>query len=441
MPIASENIFYNYIDSSPAFIKFRLQTSKELHIIFISINECFLYCDTHKKQVRTPAQFKSEYNIKIGIVPILGPVDFIEPLYQKEAARLALASSTASRNFRNIWYYYKEHFDDFKNLVQTTWPGMDIELPELDYNAERTRLIMFCPEERYHRELYWAGFGFQVWIQMLTFIVQSKDSSIFIIDEPDIYLHSDLQRQLVSILKSLGPDILIATHSTEIISEADPDDILVINKKFKSAQRIKNPTQLQNIFGMLGSNLNPTLTQLAKTKRAVFVEGKDFQIISSFARKLKKEQVAIRSEFATIPVEGFNPQKVIQMSEGIETTLGSKIVKAIIFDHDYKSDVEINKLLNKFKLISSFTWILKRKEIENYLLIPSIIERAIKKQLEERNNRNYENKVFNENMPDILSQITESLKNYTMSQIISKQKDYLKSLDPLWTNRQLRKEY
>ena len=30
---------------------------------------------------------------------------------------------------------------------------------------------------------------------------------------------------------------------------------------------------------ILGSNLNPILTQLAKTKRVLFVEGKDFQIL------------------------------------------------------------------------------------------------------------------------------------------------------------------
>ncbi len=176
LPLASENIFYNYDDSSPAIIKFHLQNSKELHLIFNTINGCFLYCDTKGGQVRSTFQFKKEFNLKIGFVPILGPVDYIEPLYQKKAARLALVSSTASRNFRNIWYYYNNYFEDFRKLIQTTWPGMDIELPELHYDSTRTKLIMFCPEERYPRELYWAGFGFQVWAQMLTYIVQSKDA-------------------------------------------------------------------------------------------------------------------------------------------------------------------------------------------------------------------------------------------------------------------------
>jgi predicted ATP-dependent endonuclease of OLD family len=65
---------------------------------------------------------------------------------------------------------------------------------------------------------------------MLTHLIQSSESSLFLIDEPDIYLHSDLQRQLLGILRNLGPDILIATHSMEIINEAEGDDIILITR-------------------------------------------------------------------------------------------------------------------------------------------------------------------------------------------------------------------
>ena len=85
---------------------------------------------------------------------------------------------------------------------------MDIELPEAVYGGTDPLLRMTCPEERMPRELFWSGFGFQVWCQMLTFIVRAKDASVLVIDEPDIYLHSDLQRQRVSILRDLGTNIV-----------------------------------------------------------------------------------------------------------------------------------------------------------------------------------------------------------------------------------------
>jgi energy-coupling factor transporter ATP-binding protein EcfA2 len=430
LPVATENVFTNYDDSQPAVIEFRLSNGNKLDLVFPEQNLCYMVCKTKGRPVRTASDFRREYKISVGFVPILGPVEHDELLYKKEAARLALLTHRASRNFRNIWYHYPEEFDEFRELIRTTWPGMDIEHPVIDRSSNKAILHMFCPEERFPREIFWAGFGFQVWCQMLTYIVRSKNDSILIIDEPDIYLHSDLQRQLVSLLKSLGPDIIISTHSTEIISEADPGDLMVINKKSRSAKRISDPSQLQAIFGVLGSNLNPTLTQLAKSKRAIFVEGKDFQILSTFARCLGKQPVANRSDFAVIPTEGFNPQKIVDFSKGIELTLGGTILKAVIFDRDYRSDDEIKEVHNKLNQFASFSHIHRRKELENYLLIPCVLDRAISRRVEEYNKRNGTDIKFEETSEAILTSLTTPLKSKISGQFISKCSGYEKIKNP-----------
>jgi uncharacterized protein (DUF2344 family) len=54
--------------------------------------------------------------------------------------------------------------------------------------------------------------------------------------------------------------------------------------------------------------LNPTLTQLAKTRRVVFVEGLDFQFLSPLARVRGMQRLANRSDFAVVQTEGFNPK-------------------------------------------------------------------------------------------------------------------------------------
>ena len=74
---------------------------------------------------------------------------------------------------------------------------------------------MFCLEDRMTRELYWAGFGFQIWCQLLTHVSRAKDATLLIVDEPEVYLHPDVQRQLLGILRDTGPDIVFATHSTD----------------------------------------------------------------------------------------------------------------------------------------------------------------------------------------------------------------------------------
>lgn len=424
LPIATENIFSDYDNSQPAIIEFRLSGGNKLELIFPEQNTCYLKCKNEGKPVRSPAAFKKAFNASIGFVPVLGPVEHDERLFQKDAARLALLTHRASRNFRNIWYHYPEDFELFRSLIRSTWPGMDIEQPEVHHSQEKPTLHMFCPEQRFPREIYWSGFGFQVWCQMLTFIMRSKKDALLIIDEPDIYLHSDLQRQLVGFLKDFGPDVLIATHSTEIISEAEPGDLLVVNKKAKSAKRISNPAQLQDVFNTLGSNLNPTLTQLAKTRRVVFVEGKDFQIFAAFAKKIGKHEVANRSDFAVVSVEGFNPQKVSDFSKGIELTLGAKLLKAVIFDRDYRSDDEVAHVCSELKKHTDFAHIHQRKEIENYVLEPSVIDRALAGKIKEYNKRTDSNITFSEKSEDILMQLTDSLKTKVSGQFLSKRAKY-----------------
>ena len=105
------------------------------------------------KSILTPTGFKSQFNRPIGFVPILGPVEHDERLFDKEAARLALFNYTASRNFRNIWYHYPKKFEEFRSILTRTWPGMDIERPRLDRIGDKTLLHMFCPEANSKRNL------------------------------------------------------------------------------------------------------------------------------------------------------------------------------------------------------------------------------------------------------------------------------------------------
>ncbi len=363
-------------------------------------------------------------------MPILGPVEHKEKLYQKEAARLALMTYTASRNFRNIWHHYGENFIEFRELVRTTWPGMDISKPEVNNSGNEATLDMFCPEERIPREIFWAGFGFQVWCQMLTYIVQNKNASIFLIDEPDIYLHSDLQRQLLGILKALGPAIIIATHSTELISEAELNDILLINKSNQSGKRIKDPSQLKDIFQVLGSNLNPVLTQIAKSKRVLFVEGKDFSVFSKIARVINKEQVANRTDFAVVPIEGFNPTRLRAFKDGIEKTIGSKILSAVIFDRDYRSEKEITEELKDLKSGNHFAHIHSCKEIENFLLMPEAIEKAVHERIKESNIRKGDSIVFDLDINQLINTISDIFKHKTQAQLQSHRIKFEKSLNP-----------
>lgn len=414
--VAEENIFYNYDDSEPALIRFKLSNGNELVLYFRAPGECLLIVEAVTSRVMSASQFKRQCNLSIGFAPILGPVDHHESLFGKDAAYNALFNYRASRNFRNIWYSFPEKFELFRSALNQTWPGMDIERPTVDTSHGKPQLNMFCLENRIPREIFWAGFGFQVWCQMLTHIIQSNKKSLFLIDEPDIYLHSDLQRQLLGILRNMGPDIIIATHSLEIITEAEADDIVLINKARRNSRRVQDLSQLGEIFKLLGSALNPILTQLAKTRRVVFVEGKDFQIISRFAKRLGVPDVANRSEFAVVPIEGFNPDRIRTLKKGMEATLGVEISAAAILDRDYRSDAEWSIIAGECREECVFVFIHDCKEIENYLLVPSAMDVAIKRRMADNVKRGGKS----EEVPRKSAEILESFAAEIRSDVISK---------------------
>lgn len=419
--VAEENLFFNYDDSEPAFVRFKLSNDNELMLYFPEQGSCFLIAESDGKTTHTPSTFKSSFNCQIGFVPILGPLEHHENLFEKEAARLALFNYRAARNFRNIWYHFPDKFEDFRAALIRTWPGMDVEPPQIDRSHGKPRLHMFCPEDRIPREIFWAGFGFQVWCQMLTHIIQSSNTSIFLIDEPDIYLHSELQRQLIGLLRDLGPDVLIATHSTEIITEAEIGDIVLVSKKSNRARRIKQASQLDEVFNVLGSNLNPILTQLAKTRRAVFVEGQDFQLLSKFAFKLNNRLVGNRTQFAVVPVEGFNPERIRNLKAGMETTLGGKILAAAILDRDYRSQVERLAIAAACRRFCDLVSIHNCKEIENFLLVPAAIDRAAERKINDQAKRSGRSqlKSFEPFAEVFLDNFAAKKKSYIQAQYLS----------------------
>ena len=367
LPISLENAQTDYQDVE-ATVTFRLSNGNSLRLSFPSDdNDCFLYPITAEGEtVTTAAAFKREFPISLLVVPVLGPVEHREQIVQEETVNENLATHRASRNFRNYWYYNREDFDDFRQQVISTWPGMDISPPEV---AADRRLSMFCLEDRITRELYWTGFGFQVWCQLLSHIFRSRGRSMLIIDEPDIYLHANPQRQLLSLLKASEPDVLMATHSSEIVAEADAGDILAIDKTQRSAKRVSGSKGIQSTLGSLGSVHTVTISAIAQTRRVLYVEGEDFQILRRLARRLGLSELASGVGIAPFPLGGFLPiQQIKSVTWGISESIGAHVVFGGIFDRDFRPDEEVDELLNGLGTVLKLSVILERKEIENYLL-------------------------------------------------------------------------
>jgi len=426
VPVSLENVHTDYSDEESS-IRFNFSNQNYLTLLFPGLGGCYLLPETSGSTPRTVDAFRRFFPVSIATVPVLGPVEHNEELVQPETVTRYQYSHRASRHFRSYWYYNPEGFAPFAELIRTTWPGMEIMPPERADLLAGT-LAMFCKEKRIDRELYWAGFGFQVWCQMLTHVARSADCTILAIDEPEIYLHPGVQRQLMSLLREVGPDVLIATHSTEMIAEADPSDILLIDKSLRSARRLTDISEVQAALEQIGSIQNITLTQLARSRKVVFVENQhDFTLIRRFAERAGLTEVATGGELTPVDSEGSTTwMRIGDVAWGIERTLGDTLRIAAVFDRDYRSREEAEAIRSDLGVHLVFCHIHQRKEIENYLLDPLPLQRALERAVRERANRQGESPPPVGSIGDLLEELTAGHRDKARSQYVARRVEYLR---------------
>jgi hypothetical protein len=66
------------------------------------------------------------------------------------------------------------------------------------------------PGRRAEKEIFWVGDGIQIWLQLLLHVFRLRHQDLVILDEPDVFLHPDLQRRLVRLLDALDPQAVTA---------------------------------------------------------------------------------------------------------------------------------------------------------------------------------------------------------------------------------------
>jgi predicted ATP-dependent endonuclease of OLD family len=275
-----------------------------------------------------------------------------------------MISHLTHRHFRNIWYFFNDDFNEFKKLIELTWPEYAIELPE--FQASDNKVNMYFKEKNITREIYWAGHGFQIWLQLMTFLVKCGNVDTLILDEPDIYLHTDMQKKLVDISKSRSNQVILATHAVDIIEEVGPHEIITINKNTSKAIRLSSIDDVQTCITQLGSDQNLKLVNFIRNRSCLFVEGNDFKYLKIIARKLNEHKFAKEDGFSVVPLEGFsNWRRLVGIDWIFTNVFGEKVSSFVVLDRDYYSPEEIKEIKEKMKSNGVDVHIWKKKEIEN----------------------------------------------------------------------------
>ena len=192
-------------------------------------------------------------------------------------------------------------------------------------------------------------------------------------DEPDAHTHVNLQREILNYFKQLKTtQFIIATHAEEFIKGVSAGSIIsVLNQK---PERVQSTPE---IITALSDVDNEAVIETQQEPFILYVEGEDDErILNGWASILRKQDVLKRFYIKIMggPNKNEMKEKATKHFNGL-TQIVPKVKRLIIFDYDTEESYHPepgNPAL--------FEW--KRKNIENYLLVPEVWKMAV---LDKRN--------------------------------------------------------
>lgn len=289
-------------------------------------------------QLRDKPQTWRDRHVGIGVIPTLSPVLKRETVRDEAYLASSVRTRRVSQHVRNhlLQLSQEDQFEDFVAFALGHLPEVDQLEVATDRNADGVLEIdVYYRElgERIPKEICWAGDGLQIYLQILWFAWHYRKYPIVIFDEPDVFLHADLQRRLVRVFEEMDAQVITATHSPEMLAEAADEAVLWIDKTRQKAIYRPDPATLQDLSTQIGSGFNLRLASALRAKAVVFVEGKDMKVLRTFAATAKCTKLATEQEIAAIALGGFTRWVGVEPFKWlIDGFLGSSVEVAVLLD-------------------------------------------------------------------------------------------------------------
>lgn len=316
----------------------------------------------------------------LSVLPLLGPVEHQERRLDREYVRGNWGGRLSSRHFRNQLHIMRETTEDDSSALAQFLEWAEPWTPDFTVDELSTRLDdegirwldVFCRERdaRTPRELFWAGDGVQVWLQLLMHVYQAAAKDTIVLDEPDLYLHADLQRRLVRVLESMDDvQTVAASHSVELLVEASPRSVAWVAKERQRAVSAPDDRVLTGLSDAIGSQFNLRLARALRARAVLFVEGKDMRLLRNFARTLGARELVREAGLVTVPLEGFsNWEHVEPFSWLIGNLLERTVPVLALLDRDYRTDAQVGAVEQRLEDVGVGCHVWRRKELESYVL-------------------------------------------------------------------------
>lgn len=414
-------------------------------ILEIHLNQYYGQPHIRIQNLQNPIPSKTITEI-LESMPILVP-GFVGALVQEElrtfqSVNRIMSAGRHTEVLRNVILQLRnEQPERFKILNTFVEKYFGVKLSKIQFNERIDEFV--TAEFKDHDtslDVVLAGSGFLQILQLLTFIL-IKRSNIVLLDEPDAHLHPSLQKILIEILTELGKQeniqFIVSTHSKEIVSQTDPKKIIFIDNKDKEGRRLSSVPEMMDVLGKLGSIDHIDLALLLKTKRCLFVEGDDFKPLHVFANILGINAFQGNKQVIPIRRNGEANTRYYDDLTVFRNFIGSDLKAYSIIDRDVKTEDRVNEIIRKSneKFVTTHVW--TKHELENYLIIPSLIERVLNEKLAKSGNGHSMNNV-NELLLQCADELKQSLEDRISQELIHWERANQRNLDVVAANQKAR---
>lgn len=376
-----ENLFYQY-GNPPSKLIATFESNVKVTVYIGPEGEIFCtFQDSFGEYISSKSNALNINIPAVNILPQISPFQKEEKILNRDYVRQNLSSELASIHFRNQLALLSEDYDKFVYLAESSWSGLRVRSLDGRNDIPGNKISLLIQDSDFVAEVGWMGHGLQMWLQIMWFLARTNEDETIILDEPDVYMHPELQRKLIRLLRKRTGQVIVATHSVEIISEVEADNIMIIDKvKNKSIYATKLPV-VQRILNSIGSIHNLQLTKLWSSRKLIVVEGEDIAILKRFQSKIYPNSEETFDSIPNFDIGGWGGWNYAKgSSKLLKETVDTEIRIYCIFDSDYHITDEKQLRIVEAKKSGVEIHIWKKKEIENYLLIPSAIHRIIMKE-------------------------------------------------------------
>ncbi len=381
-----ENVQHAYAAEKPAIIKAKLRNNNEIHI-YIGTGSEQVFCQLRlgpNRIVHSRSDIRERTFGSTRVMPPIGSLLPREKHIAKGRLNRYLDGYLAYRHFRNQLWERPSDYRKFVKLLEDTWTTAKIHSFENDHGAERNQYSLLVREGKFTSEISWHGHGLQAWMQTAWFLARVPSDCTIVLDEPDVYLHADIQRKLIKVIESLKfNQSIVATHSSEIISDVPTQSVVLVQKRNRVSKPSENTTEIQKALRTMGSLHSIQLSKIAERGRVLIVEGQDRRFLLDVAFKLGPKVFDRFNQLAVMELGGKgNWTHALGAAEALNKTSAGAIQTSLILDSDYMLDEEKKKFNYKAETCGLDLHIWQKKEIENYFICDTAISRYISERVD-----------------------------------------------------------